>query len=487
MAILITSCDKKNDNTKSDIPLYIAANCGGCHMVPDPTLLDKNTWKKRVLPAMAKQLGLEVWQESSYFQGENAKINIDDWNKILAYYDSLAPESLAPLEKFTKPGINQTLFELLLPPVQNNTIATTTVVKIDTIDHRFWFGTAAENKLSILNSALKPITSIPLPSPPVAVFNDTNHAIITCIGDLKAIDVPLGGLYWYDKASSQSRSIIPNEKFIRPINTIEINVNNDGLKGYIVSAFGHNEGGLYLLKQKKDRSFEKIAIREIAGATQSVVTDFNNDGWADFITLFAHGDEGIWLFLNDKKGSFETICLLRFPPVYGSSSFQFIDMDQDNNPDIVYTAGDNSDYSRILKPYHGVYIFKNMGNKEFKQHYFYPINGCTKAIAADFDKDGKMDIATIAFFADLKNKSFEKFIYLKNSIKDSSPNFQFEASYPDIELEGRWICMDAGDVDGDGDIDIMLGNYSKGFINQENVVPNWNIKTPFIILKNKTH
>jgi mono/diheme cytochrome c family protein len=36
--------------------------CSTCHLPVDPTLLDKETWKNQVLPAMAKKLGLEVWQ-----------------------------------------------------------------------------------------------------------------------------------------------------------------------------------------------------------------------------------------------------------------------------------------------------------------------------------------------------------------------------------------------------------------------------------------
>ena len=105
---------------------------------------------------------------------------------------------------------------------------------------------------------------------------------------------------------------------------------------------------------------------------------------------------------------------MRFPAVYGSSYFELADLNNDGVQDIVYTCGDNADYSTILKPYHGVYLFLNNGDNSFKQVYFYPIHGCYKAIARDIDKDGDIDIAAIAYYADFTNQPEEGFVYLEN-------------------------------------------------------------------------
>jgi hypothetical protein len=193
-------------------------------------------------------------------------------------------------------------------------------------------------------------------------------------------------------------------------------------------------------------------------------------------------------FLNDQKGGFKEENILRFPPVYGSSSFQLTDMNKDGKLDIVYTAGDNSDYSRILKPYHGVYIYLNKGdlnggNSKFEKSGFYPVHGATKVIAKDFDLDGDIDLATIAFFADFKDNPSESFIYFEQNSTRTFPDFTPHTL--SLYQYGRWICMDAEDMDGDGDVDIVLGNYSKGFLNQENFKPNWNEHLPFVILENK--
>jgi hypothetical protein len=134
-----------------------------------------------------------------------------------------------------------------------------------------------------------------------------------------------------------------------------------------------------------------------------------------------------------------------------------------------------------MKPYHGLYIFMNQGDWNFKQSYFYPINGCTKAIATDFDGDGDVDIATIAFFADLKDNPAEGFIYFE---QDKSMSFKPHAV--PVSNHGRWMSMDVADMNHDGKPDIVLGNYSMGLPIQPELKPFWDQHLPLIILENHT-
>jgi hypothetical protein len=313
---------------------------------------------------------------------------------------------------------------------------------------------------------------------------EPDRAILTCIGEMKALDIPSGNILSAKNMSEKPDYKIIASNFIRPVHTSSSDFDKNGLTDYVICSFGHNKGGLYWLKQRENKTFETLPIRETAGATQSVTGDFNNDGWPDIMALFAHGDEGIWLFTNNQKGGFESKNILRFPPVYGSSSFQMADMNGDGALDIVYTAGDNSDYSRILKPYHGIYIFGNKGNFTFEKTFFYPVNGSTKAMVTDFNMDGQKDIAAIAFFADFEKKPSESFLYFENTGGGKKANWDFKPFAIPIHHNGRWICMDTNDYDGDGDQDIVLGNYAKGFLNEEHFQPNWNLHLPFVILEN---
>ncbi|HVV54620.1 MAG TPA: FG-GAP-like repeat-containing protein, partial [Mucilaginibacter sp.] len=265
----------------------------------------------------------------------------------------------------------------------------------------------------------------------------------------------------------------------RPVQTVAGDFNKDGLTDWIVLGQGIKVGGVYLLKQNADHTFTQSTISDNTGPVQVVVGDYNNDGWPDAMVLYGSGDEGLTLYLNDHKGGFTSRNLLRFPPVYGSSSFQLVDMNHDGKPDLVYTCGYNYRNSRIFKPYHGLYIFINQGDWNFKQSYFYPIDGCTKAIAADFDGDGDIDIATSAFFADMKNKPAEEFIYFQ---QDKPMSFKPHAI--PVSKYGRWMCMDVADMNGDGKPDIILGNYAGGFMFERGYKPFWKEYLPFIVLEN---
>ena len=129
------------------------------------------------------------------------------------------------------------------------------------------------------------------------------------------------------------------------------------------------------------------------------------------------------------------------------------DLNRDGHRDIVYTCGDNGDGTRILKPYHGVYVFMNNGKDQFEQKYFYPMNGCYKVIARDFENRGVTDLAAIAYFTDPAHPD-EWFAYLRNDGADSFTPF----GPPTGTGFSSALTMDAGDFNGDRKPDLLVGS-----------------------------
>lgn len=484
------SCNQNTPNTPTEKLVIDLAegkilaqkHCTSCHQYPDPSLLDKITWEKGVLPAMAHKLGLEDYM-GQFYAVKTSSISIPDWTKIVTYYQTLAPAKLKFPAENKNIKTDWAIFSLKKPIWTNQkNIALTTFVGFNPNDKKI-YSADAEHNLYSWNHLLKPKLFTILPSPATDVIwgdKNSNKAIITCIGSLPPADVSNGKLIQYNFIKKEN-PVVYADNLPRAVQTVSADFDKDGLMDYAVCGFGHDRGGLYWVKQLPDQHFKTIPIRLVPGATQLIKGDFNNDGWSDLMCLFAQADEGIWLFLNNHKGGFSTKNVLHFPPVYGSSSFQLADFNHDGQPDILYTSGDNSDYSKILKPYHGVYIFINQGNFSFKKQYFYHIDGCTKAIASDFKHNGKLDIAVISFFADFKNDPSEGFEYL-----EQTENLQFTPHKIPISNQGRWLTMNIGDYNQDGFTDIILGNFSVGggLVNQKDFKPDWNVNQPIIVLQN---
>ncbi|MEO6548467.1 MAG: VCBS repeat-containing protein [Ferruginibacter sp.] len=506
LIIQLSSCAEfKKNSSHSDVPdanisqgkTLAAAYCQSCHMLPDPSQLDTKNWELGVLPAMGPRLGIFNFGVYHYLAARNDPniekgfypskplITLQEWQYIIDYYASLSPDSL-PLQQRKSPIATSNAFFSVLTPSSLGGIPSTCCVKIDTTsDSPELFVSDMISKNSFrFNNHLTVLDSFKSLSP-VVDMEILRDQLITCnIGIMTPNDGKSGSIQFAKRNTNGELANDSNlffDKLARPVEITSTDLNGDSKMDYLVCEFGNLKGALSWMENLGNNKFRFNILRKVPGAIKAYITDANHDGLPDIWVLFAQGDEGIFLFTNLGKGKFDQKQLLRFPPINGSSYFELADINKDGYPDIVYTCGDNADYSPSLKPYHGIYIYLNDGKNNFYQKYFFPINGCFKALARDFDNDGDLDIATISFFADYQLQPNEGFVYLQNNGKLDFHPF----SIPGTSI-GRWLTMDAGDIDGDGLIDLILGNFSvaPSFIKPLN---DWKAGPPFIILKNIQH
>lgn len=447
------SCNNETGKAVSEGEKLARTHCIACHAFPDPALLDKNTWATGVLPKMAEIIQVEDPNHpvDTTVTGEKPEklFSYKTWQKIVEYYTSAAPDklperkdSLAPIQVGLKHFTDFSFYGRFASPV-------TTLVHIDTTAHQIFFGDGNAGKVFVADASFNVVDSF-VTSPGATDIHPGKVTTVVSIASITPSDAPMGKLEIV-KNGAAPVTVIGNLR--RPVEATYADLNNDGREDIIMSEFGFRQGALSWFENNGNGNYEKHILKDLPGAIRTEVYDFNKDGKPDIIALMAQADEAVFIFYNEGNGKFREDKVLQFPPVYGSNSLQLFDFNGDGFMDIMTTNGDNADYSVILKPYHGIRIFYNDGHNQFEQKYFLPVNGAQKAIPADFDNDGDIDIVSIAFGPDYDKLPQESFIYWENNGNNTYKRYTFNGF-----ADGRWITMDAADMDGDGDKDIIIGS-----------------------------
>ena len=444
------SCNNSSQQQTGEGEQLAKQCCGSCHMVPAASALDKTTWLQYVLPKMGKLLGLRsLGSGGRYYAEANAAITLDKWNKLVLYYYTNAPVTL-PTPKENYPIAEST--SLFRVQVAQTTIASpaTTMVSLAGKEGKLLFGDGQTGMVyTMKNNTI--VDSFFAGVGVSSVANKGDHYQALCMGLLHPSDERKGRLV--ATTADPKNPLVLLDSLQRPVHASYFDADGDGKEDVIVCAFGNNTGSLSWYRNIGPGQFQQNMLRNLPGAIQSAVYDFNSDGKPDILALMAQGDEGFFIYYNMGGGKFKEERILQFPPSFGSNSFQLIDFNNDGFMDIMATNGDNGDYPPILKPYHGIRVYLNNKANGFSENLFLPVNGIGKAIALDYDGDGDLDIASIAYFPDFELKPREGFIYWENT----GANHYKASSVKEVGL-GRWLTMDAGDMDGDEDIDIVLGN-----------------------------
>jgi hypothetical protein len=439
--------------------------CQTCHLFPEPGLLDRETWLKGALPHMAPYLGVARLNLAARPDGARLQaahvfpdkpiLSESNWIAINIYYANAAPAE--PLRATNKPSAIPNL-----PLFRVRTLQTTTnppftsLVKIDSTNHLLYVGDAQEKTLKTFRPDGTLVATLPVVSGPVSIALQRTNFILSLVGRILPSD-ELAGQVWLANMTGPNAPKKLLRNLPRLAHTSVADLDGDGLEDFVIAGYGYSLGALIVAKQQRDGTFMPFEIATGPGFISTYIKDFDGDGRPDIMALRGQAREGVEIYYNRGGTNFQMTSALQFPSAYGTAAWQVLDFDRDGELDLLIAQGDNGDYNSRPKAYHGLRLYKGLGHGKFKETWSFPMNGAYGVVAADFDNDGDLDIAAIAFFADYKNYPDESFIYLENT---GGLNFKAH-TIPESKL-GRWIVMDAGDIDGDGDIDIVLGSFSMG-------------------------
>jgi len=440
------------------------AYCASCHLFPEPNQLDKTTWENSVLPNMGMRLGIRTNDLDPYknldaldkqiteglnIYPKNPIISQEDWNKIVKYYINEAPEKLPETEFPKGASLSNLPFTPQFINIEESKLPKVSLLKYDTINSQLYIGDFktlyALNASGEFNGIWKlngPVSHIE--------FQKEANPIISLLGNFGPSDQRLGALSQLNSTESSTKAI-SLKRLQRPVYFKTADINMDGSNDVVVCNFGNYTGSLSWY-QDYDRSKEYI-IKKLPGARKIEIRDINGDNFPDIVALMAQAYEKIIFFTNNGKGEFKERTILEFSPLHGASYFEFADFNKDGFHDLLVSNGDNWDLSQINKPYHGLRIYLNDGENNFDEKYFFPMYGCSKAMARDFDNDGDLDIVAASFYSDLSDPR-QSFVYLENT-----GDMLFNYSFLEEAIYGKWLTMDIGDFNKDSKPDVMLGSY----------------------------
>lgn len=286
--------------------------------------------------------------------------------------------------------------------------------------------------------------------------------LIADIGFFMPEDHDKGAVVWL-RATGGGRfeKRVLADKLPRVTDVEAADFDGDGDLDLVVAAFGlHTRGATLLLENHttdwREPAFEARTLDSRAGAVQAQPADIDGDGRLDVVLLLAQQHEAVVALLNRGALAFEAKPIFEAPtPAWGSTGIDVVDFDGDGDLDVVMTNGDTLD-DPTVKPYHGVRWLENRGAFPFVRHDLAAVPGAHRALAADLDGDGDQDVIVAAFLPDADGlrpaTGFVALGWLERTSRGEFARHTLQSaplSHP---------TLDVGDVDRDGDLDIVTGN-----------------------------
>jgi hypothetical protein len=231
-------------------------------------------------------------------------------------------------------------------------------------------------------------------------------------------------------------------------------IDGDGREDVAMAGFGdYAEGALSWFAARDVAEPVRHDLRIGSGALDAVLDDVDGDGDLDLLALVAQGHQEMWWYENDGRGNFKAHLLWKERPSMGYNAFQWVDFDGDGDRDVIAAAGNNMEMpDPPLKPLHGIYVYLQTDPLKFTRSVFLRMDGPAKALAGDYDGDGDLDIAAISAYPDWRAEAPVVFVLFTNQGAGKFTPY----TIPQL-TSAQPITMDAGDLDSDGDLDLVLG------------------------------
>jgi hypothetical protein len=452
----------------------VRVTCAGCHAFPPADILPRGRWRDEIVRMMFirdKRLPPIGPPETVYRSIQLSP----DMEQALAFYETHAPERLPRPDAWPDPGTGPLRFErrgLTVPDMPPTpAVSNVSLVDLDGDGRLDLLGTDMRQGVVFAGRPasgkdLSVVASIPYPSHATLADLDSDGVKDLLVGDMGAffpVDHKKGSVIWLrGLGQGKFHASLWLDDWPRVADVEAADFNGDGKNDLAIAAFGWRTTGNVTIAENRTTNpsqpdFVNHTVDPRSGAIHIVPADLNKDSRMDFVVLLAQEHETVLAYINSGAGfTFERKVIYAAPhPNWGSSGIQLVDVDKDGDLDVLLTHGDTFDDGNV-KPYHGIQWLENKGGYPFAERTLATMPGVHRAVAADMDADGDLDIVACALLAggsDVDEKTLPALVWLEQTTPGTFARHTIAKGIP------RYATLDVGDVDGDGDLDIATGNF----------------------------
>ena len=284
--------------------------------------------------------------------------------------------------------------------------------------------------------------------------------LVASLGVLMPNNAPIGAVIVLENDGRQAfttRTII--EKVARVSDVEAGDLDGDGDLDLAVAQFGYDQGETRWLENLGNWKFTSHVLQNLSGPINAVVVDADGDRDLDIVSLVSQEWEEIYVFANDGRGRFTpTRVFGAANEDWGSSWISVIDLDRDGDADIIYSNGDAFDYAPPKgRNWNGVQWLENKGGLRFDFHRIADFPGASSPQAGDVDGDGDIDIVVVSAYNDWARKDAQSLAWLQN---DGNQRFTMrDLSNTPTHL----LTLAIADLNGDGRLDLVTGGAHMSF------------------------
>ena len=442
----------------------VEAFCGACHAAPVAASFPKQAWDREV------QRGFEF-----YVQSGRSDLKPPAMADVTAFYRELAPEQLDLSACLGDGDLDRERFRVesvVWNSDDDGGQYTPAISAVQWIERRLFASDMRTGQVFELELRGEPggvrvrrIAQLKHPARIASLpSNEGTRLLVADLGSYHPADHKSGRVV---ELAETQEGLWRERVCLRGVGRVAdvrvFDINGDGDQDAIAAVFGwHTTGSLRWWNGPLPSSLPANpnwrTLDRRPGAIHSVPADMDGDGRPELVVLLSQEHERIESWAYGEDGWTRTTLFAAPDPAFGSSSIEVCDLDGDGDQDVLYANGDTFD-SHYIKPYHGVHWLENTGEFPLKARMLAVMPGVHRALPADLDGDGDLDIVAAAMLPDrLINQApdaarMDSIVWLEQTQPGRFERHSLERG------DHHHATLEVGDFDSDGDIDLAVGGF----------------------------